>query len=62
MKWLLALVPLVAAAPALPSFGVGDAPDPGQVGHSMHYTTSPVLTAPGQNLEGRYWWNRLPSG
>lgn len=31
MKWLLALIPLVAAAPALPSFEAGDAPDPGQV-------------------------------
>jgi hypothetical protein len=30
MKWLLALVPLVAAAPALTSYQ-GDAPTPGQV-------------------------------
>ncbi|KAJ4334459.1 hypothetical protein N0V95_009162 [Ascochyta clinopodiicola] len=31
MKWLLALIPLVAAAPALPTFQGGDAPAPGQV-------------------------------
>lgn len=31
MKWLLALVPIVAAAPALPTFQGGDAPTPGQV-------------------------------
>ncbi|PSN65145.1 hypothetical protein BS50DRAFT_496989 [Corynespora cassiicola Philippines] len=31
MKWLLALVPLVAAAPALPNVELGDAPPPGQV-------------------------------
>lgn len=30
MKWLLALVPFVAAAPALPSYQ-DNAPDPGQV-------------------------------
>lgn len=30
MKWLLALTPLVAAAPALQTVQ-GDAPDPGQV-------------------------------
>lgn len=35
MKWLFALVPLVAAAPALPSYEAGDAPDPGQVDLQM---------------------------
>ncbi|KAJ8113066.1 hypothetical protein OPT61_g4724 [Boeremia exigua] len=31
MKWLLALVPFVAAAPSFPSYASGDAPSPGQV-------------------------------
>ncbi|CAN9178358.1 hypothetical protein GT037_007292 [Alternaria burnsii] len=31
MKWLLALLPLAAAAPALPNIELGDAPPPGQV-------------------------------
>lgn len=36
MKWLLALVPLVAAAPALPTVTSGNAPDPGQVQFSLN--------------------------
>lgn len=31
MKWLAALIPVVAAAPALPGVELGDAPPPGQV-------------------------------
>lgn len=31
MKWLLALLPLAAAAPAFPNVELGDAPPPGQV-------------------------------
>jgi hypothetical protein len=31
MKWLLALLPLAAAAPALPTIELGDAPPPGSV-------------------------------
>jgi hypothetical protein len=31
MKWFLALIPFVAAAPALPAVELGDAPPPGQV-------------------------------
>lgn len=42
MKWLLALVPLVAAAPALPTFE-GDAPDPGQVAYA-HFMSMFVVT------------------
>lgn len=41
MKWLLALISLVAAAPALPTYEGGDAPDPGQV---IHLQRSAVCT------------------
>jgi hypothetical protein len=50
MKWLLALAPLVAAAPALSSFDSGDAPDPGQVDLCSSSGFLISLTAAGENF------------
>lgn len=55
MKWFLALVPLVAAAPSLPSYQAGDAPDPGQVTYTSLPEQFLLLTSIGQNPQGWHW-------
>lgn len=50
MKWLLALLPLAAAAPALPNIELGDAPPPGQVrGLLVHVYEAINSHNPGQD-------------
>jgi hypothetical protein len=63
MKWLLALLPLAAAAPALPNIELGDAPPPGQVrGLLVHLYEAINSHNPGQDSWCQLWRNRLPSG
>ena len=63
MKWLLALLPLVAASPVeLPGVSLGDAPPPGQVSIQRSLLAFQTLTRLGYHPRCHLWRNRMPSG
>ena len=62
MKWLLALLPLAAAAPAFPNVELGDAPPPGQV-REVQMGISETINSrnTGQDSRCQLWRNWLPA-